>query len=125
MRAQAGTTDSWTATARRKSARVRRNDQRARTARVAVVLSLFLVLVVAALLVGGRAVLDPLLQAAEAGETGRAGDVVYAMPDGTFCRHMSFDNTTAELTEGTIVPCAEESHKDRPRSRTGFTWGTR
>jgi len=26
------------------------------------------------------------------------------MPDGIFCRHVSFDNVTAEISEGGITP---------------------
>ena len=103
--------------------RLRRDEQHAKAARLAVVLSLFLVLLIAALLAGGRAVIDPLLQAAaDARETKRAGEIVYTLPDGTFCRHLSFDNTTAELTEGTIERCAHDLSRDHPRAMMGFAW---
>ena len=81
-------------------------------------------LLIAALLAGGRTVIDPLLQAAaDARETKRAGDIVYTLPDGTFCRHLSFDNATAELTEGTIERCANDLSRDHPRAMIGFAWG--
>lgn len=109
---------------------MRQDEQHAKTARVAVVLTLFLVLLAAALLVGGRAFIDPLLQAAaDAREANRVGDVVYTMPDGTFCRHLSFDNTTAELTGGTVERCAPdrsiEQSTGRARATMGFAWGSR
>jgi hypothetical protein len=132
---QAGTeTDSWIAAAdhagerthAHRLARLRRDEQHAKAARIAVVLSVFLVLLVAALLVGGRAVIDPLLQAAaDAREAKRTGDIVYTLPDGTFCRHLSFDNTTAELVEGTIERCAHDLARENSRAMMGFAWGAR
>jgi hypothetical protein len=91
---------SVTALARRRS-RARIDEERAKSGRIVIVASLFLVLLAAALLVGGHAAIDPLLQsAAAAREAKGAGAVVYTMPDGIFCRHVSFDNVTAEITEG-------------------------
>jgi hypothetical protein len=84
------------------------------------VLSLFLVLLAAALLVGGRAVIDPMLKAAaDEREAHRMADIVFTMPDGAFCRHWRFDNKTAELREGTIQRCGQ----DRLASPTGATEG--
>jgi len=58
----------------RRPRRARRGEQQARTVRVAVVLSLFLVALAAGLLIGGHAVIDPLLRAAaEKRETHRMG----------------------------------------------------
>jgi len=92
---------------------------------VAVVLSLFLVALAAGLLVGGHAVIDPLLRAAaEKRETHRMGDVVFAMRDGLPCRHLSFDNRTAALTEGAVEPCVPELPKERSAAK-GFAWGER
>jgi len=57
------------------------------------------------LLPGGHAAIEPLLQSAEQTRaTMGAGAVVYAMPDAIFCRHVSFDNVTAEISEGGITP---------------------
>ncbi len=108
-----------------KLARLRRDEQQAKAARIAVVLSLFLVLLVTALLVGGRAIIDPLLQAAaDAREAKRTGEIVYTLPDGAFCRHLSFDNATAELTEGTIERCAHDLSRGQTRPMMGFAWGS-
>ncbi len=80
--------------------RARRDERRAKSVRLAVVLSLFAVLLATALLVG-RAVIDPVLRpAANTRDAKRVGDIVYWMPDGSFCRRLSFDNETASLTEG-------------------------
>jgi len=132
---QAGSkADSWTAAAdqvsgrtlRRRSSRAHSDEQHAKAARIAIVLSLFLVLLVAALLVGGRTVIDPLLQtAADAREARRVGDIVYTMPDGTFCRHLLFDNTTAELSESAVERCAHDQFKEHAGAAMGFVWPTR
>lgn len=106
--------------------RARSDEQRAKSARIAIVVSLFLVLVAAALLVGGHAVIDPLLQsAAAAREAKRVGDIVYSMPDGTFCRHLSFDNASSELVEGAIEQCPSDLIKKGRRTPLGFAWGQR
>ena len=86
---------------------------------------LFLVLFTAALLIGGHAAIDPILQSAvDARETKGTGDVVVTMPDGIFCRHMSFDNVTAEIIEGGIERCAKDIAGNRPHTGRGFAWAT-
>ena len=73
---------SVTALARRRS-RARMDEERAKSGRVVIVSSLFLVLFTAALLIGGQAAIDPILQSAmNAWETKGTGDVVEAV------RHM-------------------------------------
>ena len=112
----------------RRTVRGRRDEQRAKMGRLAVVLSLFLALLAAALLVGGRAIIDPLLRAAaEAREANRVGDIVFTTPDGAFCRHLSFDNKTAELTESAVARCPEAKPRgnEPARSANGFAWGAR
>lgn len=110
----------------RKIARRRPDEQLAKSARVVIVVALFLVLVVAALLVGGRALIDPLLQSAAATrDAQRVGGIVYSMPDGMFCRHLSFDNGTSELVEGAIDQCPNNLIKRRERASLGFAWGNR
>lgn len=109
----------------RRSPRPRRSEQRTKTARVAVVLSLFLVMLGAALLIGDHAVIDQLLRAATVQrETHRIGDIVFTMPDGVRCRHLSFDNKTAELSEGAVEQCVHDLPDQRAAAR-GFAWGTR
>jgi hypothetical protein len=109
----------------RKRSRARRSDEPAGSDRVVIVSSLFLVLFATALLIGGRAEIAPLLQsAAEAREANSAGEVIYTMPDGIFCRHMSFDNVTALETEGPIERCRSDIAGDRGRASPGFSWRT-
>jgi hypothetical protein len=113
---------SVTALARRRS-RARMDEERAKSGRVVIVSSLFLVLFTAALLVGGHAAIDPLLQSAvDARQTKGIGEVVVTMPDGIFCRHLSFDNVTAEITEGGIERCTKDIAGNRPHTGLGFAW---
>ena len=59
------------------ASRARCDEERAKSGRVVIVSSLFLVLFTAALLIGGHAAIDPLLQSAvDARETKGAGAVV-------------------------------------------------
>ena len=116
---------SVTALARRRS-RARMDEERAKSGRVVIVSSLFLVLFTAALLIGGQAAIDPILQSAmNARQTKATGDVVVTMPDGIFCRHMSFDNVTAEIVEGGIERCTDDIAGNRPHTGRGFGWGAR
>jgi hypothetical protein len=103
-----------------------RYEQQAKMARLITVLSLFLVLLAAALTIGGRTFIDPLLQAAAAKrEANRVGDVVLAMPDGAFCRHLSFDNRTSEFAGNTVERCEQTHGKGEKRAVNGFSWGSR
>jgi hypothetical protein len=78
------------------ASRSRRLELRAKTARLVVVLSLFLMLIAAAVFIGGQSVIGPMLQEAMAQtrDRHRTGAIVFTMPDGTFCRHLAFDNKT-------------------------------
>jgi hypothetical protein len=101
-------------------------DDGTTSAHAVIVSSVFLILLAASLLFGGHAAIDPLLRTVIAArDTKAVGDVVYSMPDGKFCRHMSFDNVTAEVVEGTITPCPHDIARDEFRNKTGgFAWGT-
>jgi hypothetical protein len=110
----------------RRRSRVRFEEQRDKSARAVIVGSLFLVLFGAALLIGGQAAIDPLLRSAVAApEDSERGDVVYAMPDGVYCRHLSFDNATAEVVEGGIERCGGDFTQESSRASNGFAWNTR
>ena len=99
------------------------DEEHAKSGRIVIVSSLFLVLFTAALLVGGHAAIDPILQSAvDAREAKGTGDVVVTMPDGIFCRHLSFDNVTAEISEGGIERCTKDIAGNRPRTGRGFAW---
>ena len=99
-------------------------SSRATSTRAVVSASLFLVFLAAALLVGGQAAIGPLLRTALAArEANGTGDVVYTMPDGIFCRHFSFDNATAETTEGAVERCPTNIARGRKNSAASFVWG--
>jgi hypothetical protein len=102
------------------------NEDGATSARAIIVSSLFLVLLAATLLFGGHAALDPLLRSARsAREAWAMGDVVYAMPDGKFCRHMTFDNGTGDIAEGTVERCPDDIAREEFRNTgiSSFAWG--
>jgi hypothetical protein len=111
--------------ARKRSAvRARRSGDSATSLRAIIASSAFLVLFSVSLMIGGHAAIDPLLRSAMAArETKDIGDVVFPLPDGKLCRHMSFDNATAEVVEGRIGPCPENLAKGAFRSYRGFAWG--
>jgi hypothetical protein len=112
----------------RPSSRERRYEQQTRTTRLAIVLSLFLAFLASALLIGGRNFIDPLLQAtAQAQAVNRAGSIVVTMPGGTLCRHLSFDNKTAELSDSGVGRCSQTAlqSSEPGRAMNGFAWGGR
>jgi hypothetical protein len=107
----------------RRVVRARRGEQHAKTWRLAIVLFLFPGLLATALLIGGHAIIDPVLRAAaEVREASRVDRIVFAMPDVAFCRHLSFNNETAELTESTVARCPEAKPRGQGpvRSTSGF-----
>src|SRR5271154_6916796 len=113
----------------KKGSQARLSDGRATSARAVIASSLFILLLAATLLVGGHAAIDPFLHPAlDANDPRAGGDVVVTMPDGKFCRHMSFDNATASMVEGTIEPCRTDIVRDSnapPAVPGGFAWGVR
>ncbi|HUC47775.1 MAG TPA: hypothetical protein VMA30_00200 [Xanthobacteraceae bacterium] len=109
-------------------AATRLRDVSATSTRAVIASSVFIVLLTTALLIGGHAAIDPLLhRSQDLGDARGSGDVVVTMPDGKFCRHMSFDNTTASMIEGTIEPCRVDITRDRGSAVSspprGFAWG--
>ena len=110
---------------RRPAVRVRRSSDGPTSLRAIIASSAFLVLFAGSLIIGGHAAIDPLLRSAMAArETKDIGDVIYPLPDGKLCRHMSFDNATAEVVEGRIGPCPENVARNSFRTYRGFAWGS-
>jgi len=108
----------------RRALRARRDDDGPTSLRAIVASSSFLVLFAVALMVGGHAAIDPLLRSAIAAREAKGiGDVVYPTRDGRYCRHMSFDNATAEIVEGKVEPCPEDVARGVFRNTRGFAWG--
>jgi hypothetical protein len=109
----------------RKVARARRGERSAKRLCVAIVLAVFVALVAAALLVG-RAVIAPVLQPGAGGRgAARVAEIVYSMPDGSFCRRLSFDNDTAALIEGAVEQCPANLPRMHERGDRNFAWGAR
>ncbi len=110
----------------RKAFRLRWDDGGETSMRAVIVSSFFLVLLASTLLFGGHAAIDPLLRLAISARDGRAiGDVVLRMPDGKFCRHMSFDNNTAEIMEGDVERCPDSIANEHFRAVQRFSWAGR
>lgn len=104
--------------------RVRHRDERTSSLGLIVTTMLFFALFAAAIMVGGHAAIAPLLQrAATAGDTSSTGDIVYTMPDGVFCRHMSFDNTTGDIRQGGVEECQDHAGGRGEGSLSEFRWG--
>lgn len=109
----------------RKQSRVELQEERAKSTSVAIISSLFLVVIAGALLIGGHIAIDPLLQSAiEAREARGLGEIVFTMPDGVYCRHVTFDNVTSQLTEHGIERCASDLGRHGPAD-SKFTWRAR
>lgn len=111
----------------KKNAPTSSGDGTATSTRAVITASVFIVLLAIALL-GGHAAIDPLINgSADMRDARGSGDVVVTMPDGKFCRHMSFDNATASMVEGTIEPCRVDITRDRGAAVStpprGFAWG--
>jgi hypothetical protein len=102
----------------------RLEERRAKSKRLVIVSSLFVAFIATAMLAGGRAMVDPLKAAVAVQEARGSGDIVYTMPDGVYCRHMSFDNTTATVVEGGVERCRTDIVRGRSRVSRGFAWGT-
>jgi hypothetical protein len=104
--------------------RARLDERRTNSVGIVIITSLFFVLFAAAILVGGHAAIGPLFRYAVAAREAKGiGDVVYSMPDGVFCRHMSLNNATGEVMEGEIERCPSPIGA-RTLSASKFEWGT-
>ena len=76
---------------------------------------------------GGRAAIRPLLprDAASVLQANRTGAIVYAMPDGVFCRRMAFDNATAEVKSVAVERCPGAVGVAAGAGGGKFDWGHR
>jgi len=100
------------------------DDRRANSLALIITTSLLFVLLASALMVGGHAIISPLLRArAASGGISNRGDIVYTMPDGAFCQHMTFDNSTGRITAGGIDHCDPTLGGGGSGRGTGFRWG--
>jgi hypothetical protein len=80
------------------------DQERTLSVRTVVVCAIFALLLLAAgTLIGVRMATEAAGNEAS-GATG-IGRVLYTLPGGAECRHVLFDNTSAEVSEGKTVPC--------------------
>ena len=106
--------------------RRRHADDRINTLALAVTSALLFVLIAGAFMFGGRAAIAPLFNRdAVAREVNRTGAIVYAMPDGSFCRRMAFDNTTGDITSVVVERCPAALDVVGGSSPGQFAWGPR
>jgi hypothetical protein len=103
--------------------RRRPDDERAQSLALAITTALLFVLITGAVMFGGRAAIEPLLRQNSAREASGSADVLYAMPDGAFCRRMAFDNATAEITRADVEPCPAAIAGGEVPSTRKFEWG--
>lgn len=102
----------------------RRHEARANSLGLIITTSIFFVLLAATIMFGGHAAIGPLLKRAVGTPSPTAsGDLVFAMPDGMFCRHMSYDNATGNLVEEGIVRCPERPGGKKSFESPEFKWG--
>ena len=109
--------------------RVRRHDDRANSLGLIITTSLLFVLIAAAVTFGGHAAISPLLSEAIAARDGKGaamtGSIVFTMPDGVFCRYMSFDNANGEVAEAAIQHCPDQIVEGSAGMASGFKWDAR
>jgi hypothetical protein len=102
--------------------RARRDEQRASTLGLIITTSLLCAVFAAATMFGGHAIGPLLRHAAAVRDENGIGALVYTMPDGVFCRRMSFDNTTGEIGPAAIERCSQVAGEG-PGKITKFQWG--
>jgi hypothetical protein len=107
-----------------------RDFRRAREARTkfwrVIVVSAFFTVVLGANAFIGVAVLVKAAGTNEAQTAAalRIGRVTFPMLDGVFCRHVLFDNNTAQTKEDKVSRCDDRDSRSRRRTST-FNWGGR
>ncbi len=102
--------------------RIRRDEARASTLGVIIVTSLLCAVFAVTTMFGGYAVGPLLRHAAAVRDANGKGALVFTMPDGVFCRRMSFDNTTGEIGPAAIERCSQIAGEG-PAKTTTFQWG--
>ena len=100
-------------------------EEHAKLARIAIVCALFLGLLGVGAFLGVRLMIEaPERQAATTLDTtNRFSRVLYAMPDGTSCRVVLFDNRSAMMSEGPVVPCDPNRKSSTYIEPKEFSWG--
>jgi hypothetical protein len=74
----------------------------------------------------GHAMTDPVLRTVFAARDGqRVGEVVYSIPNESFCRRLPFDNETAALSVRRRRAMSGQPPKVGVRGDRNLAWGTR
>ncbi len=110
--------DGAPAVARAPRARERRNG----ILRVLIVTAFFVMMLGANLFIGSVVLVGGLKEENGLGKY-RVGRVTFPLLDGTFCRHILFDNVTAQALDDNVSACADDIAPPRPGRRTRFNWG--
>jgi hypothetical protein len=99
------------------------SERRAWLTRIAIVCALFVLLLGMGAYLGVRLMIEAPQRPATFDTTNRFSRVLYAMPDGTSCRVVLFDNKSAMMSEGPIVPCDPNRKSTTYIEPKEFTWG--
>lgn len=110
----------------REPLRLRRREEAANSLGLIITTSLLFVLLAAAVTFGGHAAISPLLSQVVAARDAKGspftGSIVFTMPDGVFCRYMSFDNTNGEVAGAAIRQCPDQIAEGAAANASGFKW---
>jgi anti-sigma-K factor RskA len=110
------------------AAHARRELRRSREARtgfwrVSIVSAFFVAVLIANLFVGAVVVVGAFRKEPDTASIA-IGRATIPTLDGVFCRHVLFDNRTAETKEDKISRCDDrEDTKSKRRSKATFSWG--
>jgi hypothetical protein len=110
------------------AAHARRKLRRSREARtgfwrVSIVSAFFVAVLIANLFVGAVVVVGAFRKEPDSTSTA-IGRATIPTLDGVFCRHVVFDNRTAETKEDKVSRCDDrDDAKSRRRSKSTFSWG--
>jgi hypothetical protein len=99
----------------------RTRDRRIGVVRVLIVTAFFVVVLSANLFIGGVVLVGGLNENGGLGAY-RVGRMTFPLFDGTFCRHILFDNETLQTEDDKVSACVDIT-PPRPGRRTRFNWG--
>lgn len=95
-------------------------DRRIAIVRILIVTAFFAVVLSANLFVGGVVLVGGLNEESGLGKY-RVGHMTFPLLDGTFCRHVLFDNETLQTEEDKVSACVDIT-PPRPGHRSRFNW---
>jgi uncharacterized membrane protein YgcG len=102
------------------------HERRTNSLGVVIITVLLFILVAAALTAGGNVFISRHLQSTSAERKAmETGDIVVAMPDGVYCRHLVFDNRSGKVSGAKIEQCSSAADIGSDSSGSRFRWGRR